>query len=87
MVKATAIMADPKPRDQQYWDDLVEALRMEGDSVCGYGDVLVRVAYHEGLPTQVDVLERRPRYRLGKGRPPLTGAGLRATPESDDGKR
>jgi hypothetical protein len=64
-------------REKQHWDDLVEALQREAESVCGYGDVVIRVSYYDGLPTQVDVLERRSCYRLGKTRPPLTGTGIR----------
>ena len=63
-----AIQADVK----QSYDDVVEAIRREGEGVAGFGEVIMRVAYSRGLPMQIDVLERHPTYRIGKGLPPLT---------------
>ena len=53
-------------------DDVAEAICREGEAVAGFGEVIMRVAYSRGLPMQIDVLERHPTYRVGKGLPPLT---------------
>jgi len=66
---------------QKRWDDLVEAFRAEGSALGGWGEVVVKVTYHDGAPMSLDVLERNPRYRLGSGLPQLTRgpAGRRMT--------
>lgn len=60
-------------------EDLAEAITREGEAVAGFGEVILRVAYHRGLPRQVDVLERHPTYRIGKHQPPLTRRAAGAT--------
>jgi hypothetical protein len=58
--------------DKRHWNDLVDAFRAEASALGGWGEVTVRVTYHEGVPLMLDVLERNPRYRLGSGLPQLT---------------
>lgn len=65
-------MASKAEEKRSCLEDLVEAISREGEAVAGFGEVILRVAYHGGLPRQIDVLERHPTYRIGKGLPPLT---------------
>jgi hypothetical protein len=55
-----------------HWQDLLAALQREAGTVFGFGNVTFRVVYFEGVPTQVDVLERRACHRLGRGQASLT---------------
>ena len=60
---------------EQHLRDMAEMLCLEADAVGGWGSVTVRIAFTDHLPRQVDVIERHPSYRIGKGHPPLTGRG------------
>ena len=62
-----------QPRDQ-HWADLLEAVEMEAKTLGGYGEVVLRVRFHDGQPREVAVQERLPKYRLGRSDAPLTGA-------------
>ena len=39
----------------------------------GWGEVTIRLVYHEGLPREMEVVSRITRYKLGKTLSPLTG--------------
>ena len=52
---------------------MLEALQRESDQVDGWGEVTVRLAYHEGLPREMEVVSRVTRCKLGKTLSPLTG--------------
>jgi len=52
----------------QHIADMAEMLCRESEAVYGFGAVTVRIDFHEHLPRQVEVLERRPVYRIGGGR-------------------
>ena len=54
-----------QPRDQ-HWTDLLAALEREADALGGYGEVGLRVRFHDGQPREVEVRERVPKYLLGK---------------------
>ena len=68
--------------DMQHWQDLLEALQRESDQVDGWGEVTIRLVYHEGLPREMEVVSRVTRDKLGKTLSPLTGnvRGLRIQP-------
>ena len=53
------------PRDQ-HWADLLAALEREADTLGGYGEATLRVRFHDSQPREVEVLERVPKYLLGK---------------------
>jgi len=52
---------------QRHWDNLVAAVYAYGQQVGGFGSVTVRIGFHEGLPVQLDVLNREERCRLDGG--------------------
>ena len=54
-----------QPRDQ-HWADLLAALEREADTLGGYGEVTLRVRFHDSQPREVEVLGRVPKYLLGK---------------------
>ena len=54
-----------QPRDQ-HWVDLLAALEREADLLAGYGELTLRVRFHDSQPREVEVLERVPKYLLGK---------------------
>jgi hypothetical protein len=58
----------------QHWRDLLEALQLEGQAVAGFGEVTVRLIYHDGAPLEIYVVERLPHYKLGRRLAPLTGS-------------
>ena len=68
--------------DVQHWQDLLEGLQRESDQVDGWGEVTMRLVYHEGLPREMEVVSRVTRYKLGKTLSPLTGnvRGLKIQP-------
>ena len=53
-----------QPRDQ-HWVDLLAALEREADTLGGYGEVGLRVVFHDGHPVRVRVAERLTDYKLG----------------------
>ena len=61
-----------QPRDQ-HWADLVEALEIEADLLGGFGEITVRIQFHQAQPREVRVCERRATYQLGQTAPPLRG--------------
>ena len=62
-------------QENQCWLDLCEALQREAEAMGGFGRMTVEVVFHGGAPQELHVRERVPRYRLGGGKPPLTGRG------------
>ena len=52
-----------QPRDG-HWAGLLEALEREADALGGFGEVGLRVRFHDGQPREVEVQERRPKYLL-----------------------
>lgn len=58
-------------KKQQHVRDIAEMLCREAEAVHGFGTVTLRIDFHEHLPRQVEVIERKPVYRIGKGRAPL----------------
>ena len=61
----------PQQDEKQHIADMAEMLCREAEAVHGFGTVTVRIDFHEHMPRQVEVVERRLVYRIGKGRPPL----------------
>jgi hypothetical protein len=50
---------------------MAEMLCREAEAAHGFGRVTVRMDFHEHWPRQVEVVERRPVYRIGTRRVPL----------------
>ena len=63
----------------RHFDNLEAAVRAYGQQVGGFGSVTVRITFNEGLPIQLDVLERQERCRLDRQDLRLTGAPRPAT--------
>ena len=53
-----------QPLDQ-HWADLLAAVEREIKAMGGYGEVRLRVTFHDGHPSRVRVLERLTDYKLG----------------------
>jgi hypothetical protein len=49
---------------EKHLSNLIRALQQEAETLGGYGEIVVRVAFHAGLPLTMDVVERRKRYRI-----------------------
>ena len=49
----------------QHWADLLEALRKEVTILGGYGDITIKVRFHDSQPREIEVRERHPKYLLG----------------------
>jgi hypothetical protein len=47
--------------------NLLDVLEGEARELGGFGELSVRITFHDGRPGTVDVVERRKRYRLGVG--------------------
>jgi len=54
-------------RESDQWQlRLLEAVSREGQQVGDSGTVMFELVYSDGLPLEVRVIERRPRYRLNR---------------------
>ena len=53
-----------QPLDKR-WVDLLAAVEREGKAMGGYGEVTLRVIFHDGHPSRVRVAERLTDYKLG----------------------
>jgi hypothetical protein len=50
----------------EHWRRLRQALTVDAQDIGGYGYVTVKIAFEDGLPVQVDTLERQARRRLDR---------------------
>ena len=54
-----------KPPHDQHWADLLEALEREAVALGGYGEIGLRIVFHDGHPCRVKIGERITDYKLG----------------------
>jgi hypothetical protein len=54
-----------QPRDQ-HWAELLGALEREADALGGYGEIAVKIQFHDGQPRDVEVERRLLKYKLGR---------------------
>ena len=52
----------------EHWRRLRQSLTVDAQDIGGYGYVTVKIAFEDGLPVQIDTLERQPRRRLDRER-------------------
>jgi hypothetical protein len=64
----------PLETERQHWLDFCEAVAKEIGAMGGFGELTFRLSAHDGLPYDLQRVESRPRYRLGRRAKPLTGA-------------
>ena len=55
-----------QPRDQ-HWADLLEEWEGEVAELGGYGELTVRIQFHDSQPREYWIEQRRRRRLLGKG--------------------
>ena len=62
-------MRDNRPagqNDEQYWQDLREALVCEAAAMSGFGEVRLRIVFVRGLPRMVFTDGHEATYKLGR---------------------
>jgi hypothetical protein len=58
-------------RETWHWQRLTQIVAFEGQQLGGYGKVTFEVTYSDGVPQRVEVMDRKPSYRLDRDAPPL----------------
>ncbi len=58
-------MSGPSCAETNY-AEIVEILHEVCAEIHGYGEVTIRVGFHAGRPTTIDIIEKRRRHRLGQ---------------------
>lgn len=61
-------------RNKPHWRRLIWALGQEAHDLHGFGSLTVKITFVDGLPVQMDTLERRCTRRLDRNCKPATTA-------------